>query len=237
LFCLCWWLYFFSWLSCLILSMLVIVFLVLIALSYSAYVADCICCPDCLVLFCPCWWLYFLSWLSCLVLSMLTTWVEQDKTIRTTNTISNIGRIRQRNQDKKYNHQHRQNKTRQSGQEIQSPTQAEQDKAIRTRNTIMLIVFLVLIVLSCSVYVGDCISCPVVLSCSAYVGDCISCPDCIVLFCLCWWLYFLSWLPCLVLPMLVIAFLVLIILSCDAYVGDCISCPDCLQSCYCDCLI
>jgi hypothetical protein len=37
----------------------------------------------------------------------------------------------------------------------------------------------------------------------------------------------LSWLSCLVLPLLVIAFLVLIVLSCSLYVGDCISCPDC----------
>jgi hypothetical protein len=59
--------------------------------------------------------------------------------------------------------------------------------------------------------------------CSVYVGDCISCPDCLVLFSLCWWLYFLSWLSCLVLPMLVIVFLVLIVLSYSAYVGDCIS--------------
>jgi hypothetical protein len=49
---------------------------------------------------------------------------------------TNIGRTRQDDQDKKYNHQHRQNKTRQSGQEIQSPTEAEQDKSIKTRNTI-----------------------------------------------------------------------------------------------------
>jgi hypothetical protein len=33
-----------------------------------------------------------------------------------------IGRTGQNNHDKKYNHQHRQNKTRKSGQEIQSPT-------------------------------------------------------------------------------------------------------------------
>ena len=94
--------------------------------------------------------------------------------------------------------------------------------------SLLVIVFLVLIVLSCSAYVGNCISCPVVLSCFAYVGDCIFCPDCLVLFCLCWWLYFLSYLSCLSLPMLVIIFLVLIVLSCSAYVGDCISCPDCL---------
>ena len=68
----------------------------------------------------------------------------------------------------------------------------------------------------------------IVLSYSAYVGDCISCTDCLILFCLCWWLYFLSWLSCFVLRMLVIVFLVLIVLSCSAYVGDCISCPDCL---------
>jgi hypothetical protein len=92
----------------------------------------------------------------------------------------------------------------------------------------LVIVFIVLIVFSCSGYVGGCISCPdcIVLLCLCWC--CISCPDCFVLFCLCWWLYFLSWLFCPVLPMLVIIFLVLIIFSCSVYVGDCISCTDCL---------
>jgi hypothetical protein len=68
----------------------------------------------------------------------------QDKTIRIRNAITNIGRTRKDNQDRKYNQQHRQRKTRQVGQEIQSPTQAEQDKAIRTRNTISLFIYFVL---------------------------------------------------------------------------------------------
>jgi hypothetical protein len=92
----------------------------------------------------------------------------------------------------------------------------------------LVIIYLVLIIFFCSVYVGDCIFFLIVLSFSAYFGDYISCPDCLVLFCLCWWLHFLSWLSCLVLSMLVIVFLVLIVLSCSTYVGNCISCPDCL---------
>jgi hypothetical protein len=56
-----------------------------------------------------------------LVVIFLSCSAEQDKKIRTRNTITNIGRTRQGNQDKKYNHQHTQNKTRKSGQEIQSP--------------------------------------------------------------------------------------------------------------------
>ena len=92
----------------------------------------------------------------------------------------------------------------------------------------LVIVFIVLIVFSCSCYIGGCISCPdgIVLFCLCCC--CISCPDYLVLFCLWWWLYFLSWLFCPVLPMLVIIYLVLIILFCSVYVGDCISCPDCL---------
>jgi hypothetical protein len=108
----------------------------------------------------------------------------------------------------------------------------------------LVVVFLVLIVLSCSAYVGVVFPVLIILSCCAYGGDCISCLDCFVLFCLCWWLYILSWLSflvlsmlvivflvwlsCLFLPILVIIFLVLIVLSCSTYVGDCISCPDCL---------
>jgi hypothetical protein len=65
------------------------------------------------------------------------TKAEQDKTIRTRNIITKIGRKRQDNQekntitnidrtkkynqDKIYNHQHRQNRKKQSRQEIQSP--------------------------------------------------------------------------------------------------------------------
>jgi hypothetical protein len=137
-FCLCWWLYFLSWLSCLLLPMLVIVFVVLITLSCFPYAGDCISCPNCLVLFCLCWWLYFLSWLSCLVLPVLVIVFLVLLVLSFSAYVGNyiscpdclvLFCL--------YNHQHRQNKTEQSGQEIQSPTKTEQDKTIRTRNTII----------------------------------------------------------------------------------------------------
>jgi hypothetical protein len=96
--------------------MLVIAFLILIVLSCSLYVGDCISCPDCLVLF------YQHRQRKTRQVGQeiqSPTQAEQDRAIRTRNTITNIDRIRQDNQDKKYNYQHRQNKTGQSGQEIQ----------------------------------------------------------------------------------------------------------------------